>query len=640
MHIPVLAGGKTGSWARRGRRAPLAFAIVVACALGASSTASAATLHVAPDGEDSGNCVASPCETIQYAVDQASGGDTIAVAAGTYAEQLTIDKGVTLLGPNAGVDPNAGSRGAEAIVDGGGATAIKPEAAGIAIDGFTVAATASGFPIYTGIGDIDGLRIAHNIVGSGVRAITIETGGDGIDIEGNLIDGEGYGVILAEGAYADLQIVDNVIAGPVDAYALFNAGGSTFEGFELRGNTIHDSSNIGGSAIEGSVSDNTFDLDSPGGPALQISLHESSLSGNSFDGHGASPCLQLFGSQFGLDPSNGATVSGNDFRRCSPYGIQLSPDIDRISIARNTISDSFDGVNTRDITTWDLTGKDIRVFANRIVDSAHKGVANTVSGTLDARRNWWGCNEGPTVDGSNECDTISAGVDASPWLLLTASAEPDSMLTGQSANVTAAIDTDSDGGAAATVPDGTPVAFSTDLGSLSESQAALQSGAASTELSSDAEGVATVSAAVDDEVVDVQVEVDAPPPPPPPPLANPPVPPRLILRGDGSPLRVQGRRIGLGVLACPQGTCRIATRARKVKIGRRGYPIGLRHRKWLGAGEVSPVKAILPRKAHRALVAKRRGRAIVRLRFHSAAGVKTVGMRAGLRLRAPRERRR
>jgi len=636
----MAVGEKLAELARLRRAAPLLVLLALAVPATMATAATGTTRYVVAGGADAGNeCTdaAAPCATIQHAADEAAAGDTVDVAAGTYAENVTIAKPLALRGPNAGVDPNTEARGAEAIVDGGSGIAIRPDAEGVSIDGLTVAASDTGEPIYTGTGDIDDLTIANDIVGSGVRAITVETAGEGISIEHDLIEGRGYGVILAEGAYEDLRIDANVFPGPVDDYAIFNAGNSTFEGFELRGNTVRDTSNIGGSVIGGIVSGNVFDVDAPGAMGLQIDLHESVLTGNAFEGYGTTACLQLYGSQYGLDPSSDATVAENDFHDCNAYAIQLSPDIERISISGNEIVGGYDGVATRDLTTWDPSGAEIRIFANRIVDSAHMGVANTVDGTLDARGNWWGCNAGPTTDGSNACDPVSAGVDASSWLLLSAAAEPSSILTGQNATIGARIDTDSGGGAALPVPDGTPVSFSTDLGTLSTTGASLASGSASTVLSADTSGLATVGVTVDHETVSVPVHVDTPSSPKTAPLSlNPGLAVLSLPRGD-SPLPVApGGKVKVGTIACPNA-CRIAIQARKVKVGRRGFGIALHMRKWLGPGQRSPVWAVLPRGARRSLAIRGGGRAVVRLRFWSAQ-VRTATARLRLVPQAGRRR--
>ena len=55
--------------------------------------------------------------SIQDAIDRAAVGDVIAVAAGTYAEDIALNKGLTLNGPNAGISHD-GSRSDEAVIDG------------------------------------------------------------------------------------------------------------------------------------------------------------------------------------------------------------------------------------------------------------------------------------------------------------------------------------------------------------------------------------------------------------------------------------------------------------------------------------------------------------------------------------------
>lgn len=103
----------------------LAFALLV------HPSAWAATINVPADEP-----------TIQDAVDAALPGDTIQVAAGTYAEDLTIDKPLTLLGPNAGTAGN-GVRVAEATIvpatnDAVYGVVISVGASNVTIDGFNL----------------------------------------------------------------------------------------------------------------------------------------------------------------------------------------------------------------------------------------------------------------------------------------------------------------------------------------------------------------------------------------------------------------------------------------------------------------------------------------------------------------------
>jgi len=87
---------------------------------------------------------AHPYHLIQTAIESAApSGDTIKVAAGTYAEALVVDHSVTILGPNANVNPNTQTRSAEAIivppVDGPNyAVNILVESSDVTINGLTV----------------------------------------------------------------------------------------------------------------------------------------------------------------------------------------------------------------------------------------------------------------------------------------------------------------------------------------------------------------------------------------------------------------------------------------------------------------------------------------------------------------------
>lgn len=123
--------------------------------------------------------------TIQAAIDAAGIGDEIDVCAGTYAENIIVDQEVTILGPNANVDPCTGTRGAEAIILPATAAIDAGEifhvaASNVTIKGFTIdgdnPALTSGFTSTNGA-DIDAaegitvyetginnLTVTHNII--------------------------------------------------------------------------------------------------------------------------------------------------------------------------------------------------------------------------------------------------------------------------------------------------------------------------------------------------------------------------------------------------------------------------------------------------------------------------------------------
>ncbi|HCX30491.1 MAG TPA: hypothetical protein DHU55_12110 [Blastocatellia bacterium] len=94
-----------------------------------AAVAAAATRQVSTTGTDTGDCTASPCLTINYALGQAAPGDTIAVAAGTYAESVVVTKRVALLGSGATIDAADNDNGV--LISGA-------EAAGTVLSGFTI----------------------------------------------------------------------------------------------------------------------------------------------------------------------------------------------------------------------------------------------------------------------------------------------------------------------------------------------------------------------------------------------------------------------------------------------------------------------------------------------------------------------
>lgn len=136
-----------------------------------------------------------PYTSIQAAINAASSGGTVTVGSGTYNEKITINKPLSLVGANVGVNPVTSARGAESIIDasGVGAVAVTVTAANVTINGFTITgahgsnsspySTSAGI---TGPSGVDGLQIVDNIITDNYNGIW-ELGGTTLTIAQNII---------------------------------------------------------------------------------------------------------------------------------------------------------------------------------------------------------------------------------------------------------------------------------------------------------------------------------------------------------------------------------------------------------------------------------------------------------------------
>lgn len=144
------------------------------------------------------NGVSNYYPTIGAALTAANDGDTINVGAGSYTENLTISKKVNLFGPNASVNPNTGTRGAEAILTG----SILDNAEDTAIKGFKITnlayggATVKGVHVYGSDSLISNIAIQNNIFASiansqahGSYAIMVQGKVNNVNVSNNKIDG-------------------------------------------------------------------------------------------------------------------------------------------------------------------------------------------------------------------------------------------------------------------------------------------------------------------------------------------------------------------------------------------------------------------------------------------------------------------
>lgn len=136
-----------------------------------------------------------PYTTIQAAINAAVSGGTVTVGSGTYNEAITINKPLSLVGANVGVNPVTSSRSTESVIDasGKGTFAVTVTAANVTINGFTITGahgtnsspySASGG--ITGPSGVDGLQIVDNIITGNYNGIW-ELGGTTLTIAQNII---------------------------------------------------------------------------------------------------------------------------------------------------------------------------------------------------------------------------------------------------------------------------------------------------------------------------------------------------------------------------------------------------------------------------------------------------------------------
>lgn len=219
-----------------------AFVLALALSNTGKVTAAAGTdRYVSNTGADAGNCSVSPCFTIQYAVNQSVGGDTINVAAGTYNEQVKVTtSNLTITGAGAAattIRPATASVNSSSLFSGAdvaaivvvdGATGVTFE--GLTVDGQTAAAAFGCAPTYVGVfyraasGSISRTHVT-NIFNPAVPgcqnflAIFVQSGNGGpglnsdVVIDHNTVDNYGKNGITANEAGTSVTVTNNTVTG-------------------------------------------------------------------------------------------------------------------------------------------------------------------------------------------------------------------------------------------------------------------------------------------------------------------------------------------------------------------------------------------------------------------------------------------
>jgi hypothetical protein len=504
------------------RRTPRVAAILVGLsavlALGAPSAASAATRYVDDGGSaDSGDCTnpAAPCSTVQYAVNQAVAGDSIQLAAGTYTPGAAIDKAnLTITGAGPGQTTVNSSAGQPRAFD------LRAAADGVTISALTLRGPFSGIGVpadHSGIyvGATPGLDVADLVLAD----LEITRFRFAIDVR---IPGSATGWTLSS-VNAHVNQYGARFWGPTRSLTVaashfdFNTFGlyTQHPGTTPRTPGVFDDVEIGDTSFDGNASKGLY-LEQGSG----LDLHGLSVTSEPppIPGMDVNP---INGIDLNVKYGDFANVRIADsvFSGATDAGVLVHGRNDAPSY--NTVPATLVGVVLEGLEVTGNGGTnagsaggvwfgnavaDASLARSRIVDNVGGGVTSYTdpgpASTVDATGNWWGCNEGPTANGDNDCSRAVGDLDADPWLVLLATASRSAIATGgASSTITAAVATDSNG-APATAAAGLPaVAFASGLGSIAPI------GAATAVLTSGLSGGrAHVTASLDDAEATVEVE--------------------------------------------------------------------------------------------------------------------------------------
>ncbi|MEA2348695.1 MAG: hypothetical protein QOG62_2482 [Thermoleophilaceae bacterium] len=489
---------------------------LAAAFLALPASASAATLTVNDDSTGTGTCASTTLHSLQAGIDAATNGDTINVCAGTYnaaggAPAANVGKKLTINGAQAGVDARSARSGAESVVnDADGGFLLAGGSDGSTVDGFTVqgVTTGTGAGIAMPAGNDD--RILNNIVTLNTIGISVNSDGpkDTVIRQNRITNNNEPGASAGSGIYGDagvdsVLIDKNVFTQQTNAAVIFVGPGNSDVG--ITGNSLGDSL---------VYLQNSKDVDIARNINAAPQFH----------------AVQLDGGNSNVDiHNNGFTANNDGWSAIRVSDSSAQGDNSDVSIRSNALTGPTGGTGAFGINVSAYEGQ-LHAAYNSITGFVAGGINNSdANDTIDARNNWFGCNDGP---GQTGCDTVTGSdasdVDVTPFLVLGVSASPATIKAGgESSTVSADLLHNSAGREVdPDFPNGVSVAFTTTLGTLGAATATTKDGVASATLTSGAAtGTATVAAKLNSATVTTPVTISA--------ASAPPAAFKLDLTGKG-----------------------------------------------------------------------------------------------------------
>jgi parallel beta-helix repeat protein len=360
-------------------------------------------LHVDKNSPQTGSM-----DYIEEGIDMVSG-STVYVEAGTYVENVVVDKTINLIGAGTG----------NTTIDGGGnGDVVRITVDWVNMSGFTVtnsgsSGTDSGIDVTA-----DHTHISNTIVSSNLYGIHLSSS-SGNTLDDNTCLNNDYGIYLYSGS--SNTITNNTCNANNDFGIWFASSSSN----TITNNTC-DSNDFFGIYLESSssntLSNNTCSDNADVGISLHLSSTNNILANNtcSINLHGIrltssnsntitnNTCDSNYRSSMRLTSSSSNTISNNTCYS-NDYGIYLD------SSSSNTITN-----NTFDSNNYGIylqsSSINNEIHYNSIAGNTNSGIDADSSSSVDASGNWWGSSSGPSGEGSGTGDAASTNVDFTPWL--------------------------------------------------------------------------------------------------------------------------------------------------------------------------------------------------------------------------------
>ncbi|MTK63246.1 MAG: hypothetical protein F8N15_01595 [Methanobacterium sp.] len=188
--------------------------------------------------------------------------------------------------------------------------------------------------------------------------------------------------------------------------------------------------------------------------------------------------------------------------KATPGNDETSPTQDNV-LPKSTVTSCIFLNNKASVGSVIYNSYNLDVHFCQIIGNKSKSIIFSDAGTVNATLNWWGSN-------SNPSRYVKGNVTVDPWLVLNIHVNPRTIQNGETSKVTTDLTFDSNGAyhdpAKGHVPDGIPVKFTGNLGTLNPTYTTTLNGKSEATYTSKQAGTAIVSTTVDNQQVATNIK--------------------------------------------------------------------------------------------------------------------------------------